>query len=298
MKTYFKNINLITYLGLIATIGLGTVSCKSLNTNYYDTDGIYNSGKRKAPVTHNETAYYEEYFNEKKEISYETFTDIENYSSYDNGYYPGWGENNANTNIYINNGYGNPYWSWNNFYPNYGWNFSFGYNNYWGWNSGFGFGGYYGWGNPYFGGGWGYPYYGNGWGYPYYGYNTRNVSYSNNTRTIANTNRGQNSLNTRSNSNLTRSSRVAIENSRSSANRLDPRSNTNIQYRNANLSDLRKPSTTSPSINNETRTNTRINNNSLPSRNSNIYNTPTRTNSSPSRIGTSGSGVRTSTGRR
>ena len=146
MRTYFKKLDLPTYLGLMVAIGLTTVSCTSLNSNYYDTDGIYNTGKIKAPVTHNETAYYEEYFDEKQNVTFDTFTDIDNYSSYDNGNYPGWGENYSNTNIYINSGFGNPYWGWNNYYPGYGWNVGFGYNNYWGWNYGFGFGGGFGWG--------------------------------------------------------------------------------------------------------------------------------------------------------
>ena len=293
MRTYFKNINFMTYIGLITTIGLTTVSCTSLNSNYYDVDGIYNTGKIKAPVTHNETAYYEEYFNDQKDVSYETFTDVDNYSSYSNGSYPGWGESNSNTNIYINSGFGNSYWGWNNYYPTYGWNYGFGFNNYWGWNYGFGFGGYYGWGNPYFGGGWGYPYYGNGWGYPYYGYNTRNISRTSNTRTIASTNRGSNSIinSTRNNTNLNRSSRVAIENSRVTANRLDARNNTRVESTNIRNSNTRP-------INSIQNNRTPSINNSTPTRNSNFNSTPSRMSSPDPRMGGSSSGGRMSSGRR
>lgn len=289
MKTYFKKSNFSSYLLALLGIGFTTVSCTSVNSGFYDTDGIYNTGKIKAPITHNETAYYQEYFEEKQNTSFETFTDIDSYSSYENGNYPGWGENNTNTNIYLNSGFGNPYW---------GWNYGFGYNNYFGWNYGFGFGGYYGWGNPYFGGGWGYPYYGNGWGYPYYGYGNnfrRNVSYSNNTRTIANISRNTNSLDRQNNTNITRSNRNIIQNSRETANRLDPRSNINTQYRDVKTTDLRNSNIRNTTIrNNETR---QINN-STPTRNSNFNTTPIRTSNPAPRVGGSSSGSRISTGRR
>src|SRR5690606_20830375 len=201
MKTYFKKNNLGVYLVALLCIGFTTVSCNSVNSGFYDTDGIYNTGKIKAPITQNETEYYEEYFKEKQTTNFETFTDIDGYSSYENGYYPGWGENNLDTNIYINSGFGGSFWGWNNFYPYYGWNWGFGYNNYFGWNYGFGFG----WGYPYYDYGWGYPYY--GWGYPYYGYKNRNISRTSNTRSIANVSRNSNTLSRNNSRNITRSNR-------------------------------------------------------------------------------------------
>lgn len=284
MKTYFKKNNLGAYLATLLCIGFTTVSCNSVNSGFYDTDGIYNTGKIKAPVTHNETEYFEEYFKEKQNETFETFTDVDSYTSYENGAYPGWGENNSNTNIFINTGFNSPYWGWNNFYPGYGWNWGFGYNNYFGWNYGFGFGG---------GFGWGYPYYGNGWGYPYYGYNTRNVSRTSNTRTISNGYRDNSTRSTR-NSNLTRNGRVSIENSRENATRLNNISNTRRESSNTRISEIRNNSTRT----NTTRQNTRETNYNTPSRNTTINSSPTRTSSPATRSGGSMGGGRSSSGGR
>nr|WP_297308812.1 hypothetical protein [uncultured Flavobacterium sp.] len=300
MKTYFKKNNITTRVGLMLTVGIASVSCTSLNANYYDTDGIYNAERIKAPVTHNETAYYEEYFSEKKNADFEIFTDVDNYTSYENGYYPGWGESNNQTNIYINNGYNSPYWGWNNYYPSYGWNLGFGYNSYWGWNMGFGYGGYYGWGNPYYFGG--YPYYGNGWHSPYYRV-PRNVSYSNNTRYSSNSIRNSRISDTRNSTSNNRSGRMAIENSRVNATRLSNFNNGRIENSRVNTINDRNINTRTSNIRNtDNRINTRNTNNNFNrsnTRGTTIQNTPSRANfqSAPMRSSNSGGG-RMSSGRR
>jgi len=309
MKTYFKTSSFSKLFGVLIGIGLTTVSCTSLNSSYYDTDGIYSSAKVRPATNNYGDVYYDGYFENKLTESYEIFTDIDTYSSYETGNNPGWGENNSTTNIFINTGY-NSNWGWNNY--GYGGGYwGMGYNSYFGWNTpsfGFGFG--YGWGSPYYGGwgspyygGWGYPYYsgGYGWGYPYYGYgnyNRRNVSYSSNTRTASNGYRNISS-NTRGSNNLNRNSRAIIQDSRNRVNRMETRNSVRTDSRNVRPSEIRTTNTRENIRTSNTRTNIRNYNNSTPTRNSTIS-APSRPTSSPApRMGGSSSGGgRMSSGRR
>ena len=193
MKTnYFftKKISIYSVFGLLALL---LTSCGSYqNTSYYDNDGVYgNDEKPKVKQESNENSqYYKDYFSSLKNENDQVFTDVENYSSYNDtikktadntqvvNEYSGWGSNpdNVTVNIY-NNGWNNGWygnnWGWNNWGWNNGW-----YGNNWGWNN-------WGWNNGWYGNNWGWnSWYGPswGWGYgynPYYGYYGNNWGWNN-----------------------------------------------------------------------------------------------------------------------
>ncbi len=158
------------HLSLLGATLFSIVSC-NISKPYYDTDGIYNSDPVFVNDTYHHGKYYTQYFKDLKQDSDTYFTDIDNYSSYNNGeHYGSWGDNTSENIVYYTPSFG--MWGWG--YP-----YSWGFNSFYGWGYpyGWGFNSFYGWGYPY---GWGFNNF-YGWGYPYYG-NQNNYSYSNNSR--------------------------------------------------------------------------------------------------------------------
>lgn len=166
MKTYYTFLpNKLAFflLGLTAML---SISCGSYQNASYQDDGIYSTpSTQKTVVVENNSqspnpyanqframkddyVYYSEDGTEKKDSVVTVYN-----SEYSDNNNAGWGNNATEVSI---NYYGGYY----DYYPYWGWGFSFGWNSW--------YGGYWGWGYPYYGWGWGYPYY--GWGYPYYGY--------------------------------------------------------------------------------------------------------------------------------
>ncbi|MBA5791174.1 hypothetical protein H1R17_00475 [Flavobacterium sp. xlx-214] len=180
LPTLLKKNNLFRF-SFVALAGISFTACSSLNQKPYDVDGIYNNSKIVVEDTHEKSAYYTEYFKEKEQETNEYFTDVDNYSSYNEGN-AAWGDTTSDTQIVYDYGYNN-FWS----YPYYGWG------GYWGFS--YGWGGY--WGSPYYGYGWGYPYYGYVWGYPYY-YGGRNLSRNYSQRALTNRSMAANTNATRS----------------------------------------------------------------------------------------------------
>lgn len=268
MNTYSKIFRISSIAGLLGAVLFSTSSC-SLQQTYIDTDGIYNKERYKEPPTYNHTEYYQQYFKERAADAQEYVTDIENYSSYDNQGYAGWGDNTSETNIYL---YDNSYWGYGGF------------------GFGMGFGGWYGWGYP----GWyGSPYWGwgyGGWGYPYYGHRYRNVSYSSNRR-MYNDNRYITNNSYRNSRNVsdvrnTRSvtPRRTISTPAVVSDRIS-RNNSNSRFDNTSRS---RSSYRNDSFNNNRSNNTRFNSSSS---------SPRMSTGSP-RMSTGGGGGRISTGRR
>jgi len=183
MKTnYFftKKMSIYSLFGLFALL---TTSCGSYqNTSYYDNDGIYGGDEKpKAKETSNaNSSYYKEYFSSLNKENDQVFTDVENYSSYNDtikknetndqnaNSYTGWGSNtdNVTVNVY------NSGWGYNNWYtPSWGYYAGGYYGNYWGYNGWYGNSWMYdGWYSPSWSWGWGWnSWYGPSW-YGYYGY--------------------------------------------------------------------------------------------------------------------------------
>jgi len=278
MSTYSKILRIGGLASLFGAVLLSTTSC-SLQQSYIDTDGIYNKERHKEPVTYNNTDYYQQYFKERASDANEYVTDIDNYSSYNNQGYAGWGDNNTDTDVYLFN---NSYWGYGGFGFGYGF--------------GMGFGGWYGsWGYPGWYGGWGYPGWGyggwyGGWGYPYYGNSYRNVSYAN-SRRVYNDNRYVSSNNSIRNSRGVNNaasrdyrsvtprrtiSTPAVLNDRSFTRDSNTRFNNNTNSRNQN-------NYRNDSFNNNRSSNTRFNSNS----------SAPRMNTSPApRMSTGGGGGR------
>lgn len=149
------------------------------SSSYYDRDGVYGDNNVRSNYNQNNSNEYQNYFSSLKEDPvYDTFTDVDNYSSQNmnqnvqenqNGSnYGSWGSN-GNGGVVVNvydNGWNNGFnnWGLNGFYGNY-----WGYNN-WGWN-GF-YGNNWGWGlgfNTWYNPGW-FGYYGFNNGFNNYGY--------------------------------------------------------------------------------------------------------------------------------
>ena len=178
----------------ITAVSLIVASCGSYQYSSYNNDGIYSENKRteNSPVVadtqskeENNSDYYKSVFSEKNmmysenETSEELFTDVENYSNIESDSlaknYGPWGEYKDSVVINIHSHHHDGFWSkWR--YPNWMWNYGFGYGNVWGygynnyWSRPFPlYGGMYDPFNPF----WGYYdsfYYGYGYGYGY-GYN-------------------------------------------------------------------------------------------------------------------------------
>ncbi|MEW4922574.1 hypothetical protein [Algibacter sp. 2305UL17-15] len=176
INNYLKSkMQFVAILGLL----FGLASCGSYQYVGVDSDGIYggtneNTQNRETVVVTkdgnaNSSDYYQNYFKNKAqeyEIATDNgaiFTDIDSYSSEQNyavndtiynDYQgqAGWGQANSHVTInYIDNGWNNWGWGWNDpwLYGGFGWGWNnWGWNrwNRWGWNAGFGWGGWNGWG--------------------------------------------------------------------------------------------------------------------------------------------------------
>ena len=203
------NIKNIFYLVLLSLISF---SCGTYQYSGYVNDGIYTTNEpteQLSSVNENisedkqSNEYYKSAFAEKV-IAYtddgsseQLFTDVENYRSSENdstSTYGPWGESKNSVVINIHSYHNDSFWSrWR--YPNWMWNYGFGYGNVWG----YGYNNFwsrphpYYWGmydpfNPFFGyynsfyGGYGYQGYASMWGY---GYNSwyNNNPYSRNWNT-------------------------------------------------------------------------------------------------------------------
>ena len=200
-----------------------TFSCGTYQYNGYVNDGIYEQYstpvKQEVAATNESkdgNKYYQSVFNElaenynQKEDVDEIFTDVENYQSSQNDSlnknYGSWGENknSIEINLYTYRDVG--FWSrWS--YPNWMWNYGYGYGNVWGygynnyWSRPFPYyGGFYDPFNPFYGYynsfyyGYGYPYYFHGYMYPYYYFNNYNYNnYWGNSYSFINGRRGSRS---------------------------------------------------------------------------------------------------------
>lgn len=192
MKTNYYSSTKLSIYGVFGLFALLLTSCGSYqNKSYYDNDGIYGTSTVRTETNDDkkDNEKYREYFSSLNQENQETFTDVENYTSFDTinknssnqaVAYNGWGSNgsdNVTINVYDNNwGWNNWGWGWNNWYGNgWGWN-NWGWNSWygpgWGWNSWYGPNWGWGW-NSWYGPNWGWgwnSWYGNGWGWNnYYG---------------------------------------------------------------------------------------------------------------------------------
>ena len=199
MKTNFlisKKTSIYSLFGLILVV---LTSCGSYqNKSYYDNDGIYeDSSNSRINGQNNDTSKYKEYFSALNKENEEIFTNVDDYSSFNDvdnsrvqdqeglNNHSGWGSNandNITVNVYDNNWGGGLWnnWGWNNW--GWGWN-NWGWNN-WGWNN-WGWNGFYG---PGLGLGWGW----NNWGWNNGFYTNQNFALANGGRNRIGANTGGN----------------------------------------------------------------------------------------------------------
>ncbi len=193
----FKYFNLkkMIFLSIFTAV---VTSCGSFQYSGYINDGIYETSENnlnqvvvnKEVVERNNNQYYQSAFSEKVELysdnqeNEQLFTDINSYNTTENDSlqknYGPWGDNKDSVVINIHSYHHNRFWSnWR--YPNWMWNYGYGYGNVWGygynnyWSKPFPYlGGMYDPFNPFWGYydsfyyGFGYSY---GFGYPYTYYN-------------------------------------------------------------------------------------------------------------------------------
>jgi hypothetical protein len=189
LKNFYSLIKSIYFILIPLLIN----SCGTYQYSGNVNDGIYNTNNSSEnPVvvdtkkvnSKENSIYYKSAFNEKalmysdSESSDQLFTDVENYRTSENDTieknYGPWGEHKDSVVINIHSYHNEGFWSgWR--YPNWMWNYGYGYGNVWG----YGYNNFWSRPHPYYGGYydrfnpfWGYydSFYGYGYGYAYYPY--------------------------------------------------------------------------------------------------------------------------------